>query len=136
MNKSRFDVNHIKKLTFDEKSLANRVTVVGTEFNLSLNSDEGDNVESRPSKLVASILGCTEEDNGSIIIPALDCKNLREVHVSIEGTGSVIVWVSPTDKGDFFYQLGGSDQILSVCARRIKVQSVNVVGTVHLVGRS
>lgn len=134
--RSQLDPNHIVQLAFDEKSRANRVKIEDTQFSMELNHEDGDSVTSHPAKLTASVLGVTSEDNGKIIIPALDCSSLREVHVSIEGTGDIHILVSPTDSGDFFYFVGQQDKITNICARRIKIKSIDVVGNVHLVGRS
>lgn len=134
--RSKLDQTHIAQMTFDEDSRSMKVKITDTEMSMELNADDGDSVLSKPVKLVASAMECKAEDNGKDVIPALDCSNLREIHVSIEGLGSVDVLVSPQDSGDFFYTVGHSDAILKICARRIKVKAYNVAGNVHLVGRS
>lgn len=136
MERSRLDPTQIAQMTYDEVSRATKVKLQDTEMNMELSADDGDSVLSEPVKLVTSAVGCDEADNNSDVIPALDCSKLREVHVSVEGTGSVDVLLSPVDSGDFFYTAGHADAIIKVCARRIKVKSNNVVGNVHLVGRS
>jgi hypothetical protein len=134
--RSKRDPNHISQLVYDEEANANRVKLADTEIAMELSADDGDSIESQPAKLIASAIGCAAEDNNTDVIPALDCKNLREVHVSVNGSGSVQILVSPNDSGDFFYAVGAKDVIHKICARRIKVRSVDVIGDVHLVGRS
>lgn len=134
--KSKQDPTHIQQMTFDEDKWAVRTHIVDTEMSMELSADDGDSVIAEPTRLVASAIGCDASDNNSDVIPAMDCSKLREVHCSVEGTGRVNILVSPVDSGDFFYKIGGEGDILKVCARRIKVQSFDVVGNVHLVGRS
>lgn len=133
--RNRPDVNHIAQTVFDEVSLSNRVKLVDTEFNLQLNAGK-DSTTSHPVKLTASVLGCTATDNGQDIIPPLDCSSLRELHVSVNGTGTVNLLVSPNSSGNFFYEVGGANQIHKICGQRVKVTSIDVIGDVHLVGRS
>lgn len=135
-DRSKLDQTHIAQLSFDEDSRAMKVKIMDTEMNMELSAEAGDSVTSQPAKFMASAMGCEIEDNGTDVIPAMPCSNLREVHVSIEGCGSVDVFVSPLDSGDFFYAVGHSDSIIKICARRIKVKAYNVIGNVHLVGRS
>lgn len=136
MERSKLNPSTITQLTFDADSESTKVKLVDTELNIELNYQDGDSVTSHPAKLIVSASGCTEVDNNKVIIPALDCSSLREVHVSIAGSGTLNIEVSPTDSGNFFYNLGGAGMILSLCARRIRVTSVNIIGDVHLVGRS
>jgi len=136
MVRSKADPNHISQLTFDEESNSTRVKLVDTQINMELDANDGDSVTSHPVKLTASALGCSSDDNGIDIIPPLDCSSLKEVRVSINGGGYINVMVSPNDSGDFFYLVGGHDETLQICARRIKVKSVDAIGDVHLVGRS
>jgi hypothetical protein len=134
--RSKLDPTHIAQLTFDPISESTKVKLQDTEIDMELSADDGDSVTSHPVKLIASVLGCDLDDNMLDIIPALDCSSLGKVRVDIDGSGNVNVLVSPTDAGDYFYSVGGSGAILDICARRIKVKSLNVVGDVHLVGKS
>lgn len=133
--RSKFDPNQIAQMTFDEPSSSSRVKIVDSEMSMELNHEDGDSVNSHPVKLMASAMGC-EGEQGQDVIPFLDCSSLREVRVDIDGTGSIILFASPLDSGDFFYEVGGQDQTHKICARRIKVVSLGVNGDVHLVGRS
>lgn len=135
--KSKADPSHITQMTFDEEAWAVRTRLVDTEINMELSADDGDSVLSHPCKLMASAMECHPDDASDVIIPPMDCSNLRELHVAIEGTGTVDVLVSPLDSGNFFYKLGEENVILKVCARRVMVKRVvPVLGNVHLVGRS
>lgn len=134
--KSKQDPSHITQMTFDEDSWAVRTKLVDTEMNMELSAEDGDSVISQPAKFMASAMECTAEDKDKDVIPPMPCANLREIHVSTEGTAGVSVLVSPQDSGDFFYAIGGSDAILKICARRIKVKLLSGEGNVHLVGRS
>jgi hypothetical protein len=134
--RSKFDPSQIAQMTFDELSKSNKVKLVDTEISMELDHKDGDSITSHPAKLLASAVGCDLEDAGSDVIPALDCSSLREIRVDVEGSGSCVVLVSPIDQGDFFYEVGGPGQLHKICARRIKVLSQNVIGDVHLVGRS
>lgn len=135
MERSKRDPSHIAQLVFDEESLANKVKLTDTEINIEL-SHKKDSVIAHPAHLVVSALGCTPFDNGETVIPALFCSSLREVRVDVDGTGSIRIMASPTDKGDFFYHVGGAGVVHKICARRIKVEAYEVKGDVHLVGRS
>lgn len=133
--RSKFDPNQIAQMTFDEPSKSNKVKLVDTQISMELDH-KSDSVTCHPAKLMASAIGCDLEDAGTDVIPALDCSSLKEVRVDVEGSGSCVILASPVDSGDFFYEVGGPGQLHKICARRIKVLSQNVVGDVHLVGRS
>ena len=133
--RSKLDPVQIHQLTFDEESNAVKVKLLGTNIELELNAQDGDSVTAHPAKLTASAMGCELSDSDKDIIPALDCSSLKEIRVDINGLGSVSIAVSPVDKGDFFYSIGGAGKVYSICARRVKVISINAVGDVHLVGR-
>jgi len=134
---AKMDVTHIWRRVFDALSDALKVKVVDTALAIELDHADGDSVESHPAKLIASSLGvASPADDSTEIIPPLDCSSLRELRVDIDGSGSVSILVSPVDSGSFFYSIGGAGSTLPVCARRVKVVSVNANGDVHLVGRS
>lgn len=120
----------------DPVSKAKKVKLVSTEIAIELDHNDGDSVTSHPEKLVVKVEGVDAGDNASVIVPALDCSSLRQVRVDVDGSGSVKVMVSPEDSGSYFYELGAQGNILDVCARRIKIESVDAVGDVYLVGRS
>lgn len=134
MDRTKRDTNQIQQFEHDEASNAKRVKMVGTEMSIELDHADGDSVTSHPAKLSASALGVDASDNDKEIIPPLDCSSLRQISVRVDGSGSVQVMVSPTDSGDFFYELGMGEH--EICARRIKVISVDAIGDVHLCGRS
>lgn len=137
MVRSKLDPTHIAQLTYDENSEAMKVKMTDSEMSIELDANDGDSVRTEPTKLTASAIDCTVADNGTDVIPALDCQNMREVHVSVDGSGEAQIYVSPNDSGNFFYYIGNNlGGVHQICARRIKVVSVDVVGNVHLVGRS
>lgn len=137
MSRSKLDPSQITQYVYDSTSEAFKVKLQDTDISMELSASDGDSITAHPAKLTASALGVSSPtDDASDIIPALDCSSLREVHVSINGTGTVNVMVSPNDSGSYFYSVGGAGAILPVCARRVKVVSVNANGDVHLVGRS
>lgn len=137
MSISRRDAAQIAKFEHDEASNSKRVKITDTQINVELDHTDGDSITSHPAKLIASALGVVSPaDDGSEIIPALDCSSLREVRVDINGAGTVDIQVSPEDSGSYFYSIGGAGSIIPICARRIKVISTNANGDVHLVGRS
>lgn len=137
MSISRLDADQITKIEHDEATGTKKVSIANTSVSIDLDHTDGDSVTSHPAKLIASALGVVSPtDDGTEIIPALDCSSLREIHVSINGTGTVDVEVSPNDSGTYFYSLGGAGTIHTVCARRVRVRSINANGDVHLVGRS
>lgn len=129
------DVNQIIKLEHDEANNAKRVKMVDTEISIELDHTDGDSVTCHPAKLTASVLGVDTDDNGQEIIPALDCSSIRKLNIKIDGSGTVRVLLSPADTGNYFYEASQAD-LDNLCARRVKVESVNAVGDVHLVGRS
>lgn len=136
MVRSKYDPNHITQIVFDEESRANRVKLVDTQISIEVRAEDGDSITSHPVKLTISSLGCTSDDIGKEIVPPMDCSSLRELHASIEGTGQVLILASPMAIGDFFYEVGSANQIHKICAKRIKVKSIDAIGNVHLVGRS
>lgn len=137
MVRSKLDPTHIAQLTYDENSEAMKVKMTDSEMSIELDANDGDSVRTEPTKLTASAIDCTADDNGTDVIPALDCQNMREVHVSVDGSGEAQIYVSPNDSGNFFYYIGNNlGGVHQICARRIKVVSVDVIGNVHLVGRS
>jgi len=119
----------------DPVSKAKKVKIIDTEMSMELDHLDGDSVTSHPAKLSASVIGVEVADNGTDIIPPLDCSSMRKVSVTVVGSGSVKILVSPVDVGDVWKEVIVSD-INEICARRIKIESVDVVGDVHLVGRS
>lgn len=134
--RSKLDPTHITQMTYDENSEAVKVKIQDAEMSIELSANDGDSVTSHPVKLVASAMGCDITDNNMDVIPALDCSSLKEVRIDIEGTGTAQILASPVDSGDFFYVVGPQAVTHRICARRIKVKSLDVVGNVHLVGRS
>jgi len=133
----KLDAVQIWKKVYDAIADAVKVKIVSTNLAIELDHTDGDSVESHPAKLVAASMGVTAPtDNGTDIIPALDCSSLREVRVDINGTGNLDIMVSPSDSGSYFYSVGGAGSIIPICARRIKVVSITVNGDVYLVGRS
>ena len=132
--KNKKDPIHITRDEHNPVSKAKRVEIVATEMNIELNHNDGDSVTSHPAKLTASALGVDSNDDGSVIIPALDCSSIRSLDVSINGTGAIEVMISPVDSGDFFYPTTNSNP--NLVARRIMIKSVDVIGDVHIVGRS
>lgn len=137
MSRSKLDPSQIAQYVYDSVSEAYKVKLQDTDISMELSATDGDSVTSHPAKLTASALGVVSPaDDASDIIPALDCSSLKDVHVSINGTGTVTVMVSPNDSGSYFYSVGGAGAIIPICARRVKVVSVNANGDVHLVGRS
>ena len=135
MKRSKLDPNQITQAEHDEQSNARRVKLVSTEFNVNLDHADGDSVTTHPAKLVVKVEGVEASDAGKEIIPAMYCSSLRKLDVRVNGSGSVEVLLSPEDKGDFFYKASKSD-LDNLCARRVKVVSINAEGDVHLVGRS
>lgn len=133
MARVKKDPTHITQIEHDEASGAKRVRLVDTEIAMELDHTDGDSVTSHPAKLVISVTGLSAEDNGDEIVPAIDCSSIREIEVHIEGSGSVSVLVSPVDQGSYFIPHTGSGKVV---ARRIKIVSVDAVGSVHVVGRS
>ena len=137
MSRSKLDANQIIQYVYDSVNEALKVKLQDTEIAMELSATDGDSVTSHPVKLTASALGVTSPaDDGTDIIPALDCSNLSQVRVDINGTGAVQVMASPNDSGSYFYVVGAGGSVLTICARRIKVVSTNAAGDVHLVGRS
>lgn len=134
--RSKLDPTHIAQMTFDEASEAMKVKIQDAEMSIELSHQDGDSVAAHPAKLVVSVLGCEVADNGTDVLPALDCSSLREVRADVNGTGTIKIFVSPVDSGSFFYEVGGAGVMIPICARRIKIKSVDAVGDVHLVGRS
>lgn len=158
MERSKLDPSHISQITYDAVAKAVKVKIQDTEISMELNHQDGDSVTAHPAKLTASALGVIASvpevpadpmaepptelvpaivgDENTDIIPALDCSSLKEVRVDVDGTGTVKIWASPTDSGDFFYEVGAGGATLTICARRVKVECIDAVGDVHLVGRS
>jgi len=134
--KIKKDTTHILRDEHDPVSKAKRVKITDTEMNMELNHLDGDSVTSHPAKLTASAIGVEVADAGQEVIPALDCSSLKQVRVDVDGSGGVEVYVSPNDSGSFFIKVGTESMIIDVCARRIKIVSVDAIGDVHLVGRS
>lgn len=137
MSRSKLDPNQIIQYTYDPVTESQKVKIQDTELSIELSHADGDSITSHPAKLVASVLGVTSPaDNGTDIIPALDCSSLSQIRVDINGSGAIMIMASPTDSGSYFYNVGGAGTIHNICARRIKVVSTNAAGDVHLVGRS
>lgn len=136
MSRSKLDATHIAQLTFDENSESVKVKLQDTEIAMELNHADGDSVTAHPAKLTVSVLGIESSDNGTDIVPAQDCSSLHQVRVDIEGSGSIEILASPNDSGSFFYSVGGAGVIHNICASRIKVKSVDVIGSIHLVGKA
>lgn len=136
MSQDRKDPTRILRDEHDSEVRAKKVKIVGTEMSIELNHADGDSVTTHPAKLVVKAEGVEKSDNDKEIIPALDCSSLSEVRVDVNGSGQIDILVSPEDSGDFFYKVGQKSQTIAICARRIKVVSVNAIGDVHLVGRS
>lgn len=134
MDRTKRDTNQIHQFEHDEASNAKRVKMVGTEMSIELDHADGDSVTAHPAKLSASVLGVELSDNDTVIIPPLDCSSIRCIEVHVVGTGDVKVQKSPVDSGDVWIDV--PDQLDNLCARRIRVISVNIEGDVHLVGRS
>ena len=134
--RSKRDTTQIQQFEHDEAANAKRVKITDTELSIELNHADGDSVTTHPAKLIVSVTGVEVTDNGTEIIPPMDCSSLRQIKVDIDGTGDVEVWVSPTDSGPFFYSIGNASTITDICARRIKIKSVDAIGDVHFVGRS
>lgn len=134
--RSKLDPVQIQQLTYDEESNAIKVKLQGTTIELELNAQDGDSVTAHPAKLIASALGCEVSDHGNDVIPPLDCSSLNQIRVDVDGSGSIQILVSPVDTGNFFYAVGGGGELHTICARRIKVKSLDAIGNVHLVGRS
>lgn len=132
--KHKKDPIHIARDEHDDVEKAKRVKIVGTTFNMELNHADGDSVTSHPHKLVVKIEGLDATDNGTEVMPPMDCSSLRKLSVRVDGSGSVKVLLSPEDSGNFFYEATMGE--IDICARRVKIESVNAVGDVHLVGRS
>jgi len=135
VNRSKLDPNHITQLVYDEEASAYKVKLQDTEINLRLNKKE-DHLTAHPAQLTISAIGCDLGDDHKEVIPAIDCSSLRQVRVDIEGHGTVRILASPNDTGDYFYYVGVNGLIHDICARRLKVESLSVIGNVHLVGRS
>jgi len=137
MSRSKLNSTHIDQLVYDPATESLKVNIQNPDIAIELDADDGDSITSHPAKLTASAIGVVSPtDDGTDIIPALDCSSLSQVRVDVDGTGSVVVWASPTDSGSYFYSVGGEGTIHNICARRIKVVSTNANGDVHLVGRS
>lgn len=136
MSRSKLDPTQITQMEHDEKSKAKRVKMVGTEMSIELDHRDGDSVTAHPAKLSASSLGVEASDANEEIIPPLDCSSIRKLQVHVEGSGNVLVQVSLSDSEDSWLDLGQCLQPTEVCARRVRVKSVNAQGDVHLVGRS
>lgn len=137
MSHTRLDQTHIFRHVYDEDTESLKVKIQDTELSMELSAADGDNVTAHPAKLLASAIGVTSPAaDGTVIIAAVDCSSISSVHVSINGTGAVVVEVSPADSGSYFYSIGGAGAIIPVCARRIRVTSTNAAGDVYLVGRS
>lgn len=135
MGRSKLDPAQITQMEHDEVSKAKRVRMVGTEISIELDHKDGDSVTVHPAKLIASVTGVEASDNDSEIIPALDCSSISKVKVHVDGSGTVKIMISPVDSGSLFIEASAAD-LNDLVARRIKVISVDVVGDVHLVGRS
>jgi hypothetical protein len=137
MSNTRLDPVHIIRSVYDEAAEAYKVKIQDTELAMELSATDGDSVTAHPVKLLASAIGvASPAADGTIIIAAVDCSSISAVHVSVNGTGTVVVEVSPADSGSYFYSIGGAGAIIPVCARRIRVTSTNAAGDVYLVGRS
>jgi hypothetical protein len=137
MSRSKLNPAQIAQFTYDEVAEAQKVKIQDTSFAIELDHTDGDSVTTHPAKLTVSVLSVSSPaDDGTEIIPALDCSSLSQVRVDINGTGTVQILASPTDSGSYFYSVGGAGTIHNICARRLKVISTNANGDVHLVGRS
>jgi hypothetical protein len=137
MSLNKLDQAQIIKTVFDDVSEALKVKIQDTELAIELSAADGDSVTSQPVKLVASVTGVVSPaDDATDIIPALDASNLSVVRVDVNGTGTANIYASPADSGSYFYLVGASGTTHTICARRIKVTSVNANGDVYLVGRS
>lgn len=135
MKRSKLDPVQITQIEHDEDSKAKRVRIVQTEMAIELDHRDGDSVTSHPAKLAVSVRGVSEEDNGTDLVPAMDCSSIRGAKLFLDGSGEVEIMVSPVDSGDYFVEVLAS-QLVNLVARRIKIVSVDFVGDVHLVGRS
>jgi len=135
MERTKRDINQIQQFEHDEKSNAKRVKMVGTEISIELDHKDGDSVTSHPAKLSASILGIESSDSDKQILPVLDCSSIRTLKIHLDGEGAFQVLLSPSDEGDYFYE-ASSEDLLNLCAKRIKIFSKGVVGDIYLVGRS
>jgi hypothetical protein len=120
----------------DPVSKAKKVKITDTQINMELDHLDGDSVTSHPAKLSASVIGVEVSDNGTEIIPPLDCSSMRLIAARIDGSGTINVQVSLSDSGDHWVNFSGENPGSIVVARRVRVMSIDVVGDVHLVGRS
>jgi len=136
MDRSKRDNSQIAQFEHDEASNAKRVKIADTEISMELDHLDGDSVTSHPAKLTASVLGVSIVDNGTEIIPPLDCSSMRLLAVRIDGSGTITVQVSLSDSGDHWVDFSGETPGSVIVARRVRVKSIDCVGDVHLVGRS
>lgn len=137
-NRSRLDPTQITQREHDEAAKAKRVKITDTEINMELNHADGDSVTSHPAKLSVSVEGVTAQDDGTVIIPAMDCSSLRHICGNVEGSGTIDVEVSHSDTHDSWVTIATNvnEVDVPVCARRVRVRSNNVLGDVHIAGRS
>lgn len=127
----------IHQFEHDEASNAKRVKITDTEMNMELNHADGDSVTSHPAKLSASAIGVDANDASTVVIPAMDCSSLRSLSVVIDGTGDLEIEISMSDTADHWKLLGNQNgSPHEITARRVRIKSVNVVGDIHLCGRS
>lgn len=136
MERSKSDPVHIIQAAYDEASQSIKTKLIPTEISLGISHTDGDTITSHPATLVVCAQGCSVSDNSKQVIPPQDCSSLKNLRVDVDGSGTVTVHVSPSDNGDCFYQVDCVGKVAEICGRRVKVMSVNVVGDVHLVGRS
>ena len=134
--RSKLDPSQIIKQVYDAVSGTLKTSISSTDISMELDHLDGDSITSHPAKLVASVTGILVGDNGTVIIPAVDVSSLKQIHVHVNGLGSVSIEVSPEDSGSVFYAVGVEGSIVDICARRVRIISTDVVGDVYLVGRS
>lgn len=136
MVRTKRDANQITRYEHDEKSNAKRVIFANTEISIELDHADGDSVTAHPAKLSVTAEGVDAEDDGKIIIPAIDCSSIKTINIAVNGSGTLAIEISLSDTHDHWITLGNSTGQYDLCARRIRVKSTNVLGDVHLAGRS
>lgn len=135
--RSKLDPSQIVQAAYDTNLGAIKTSMVGTEVEIDLSHMSGDSMTAHPVRDAISAEGIVAPGaNGTVIIASQDCSSLSSIHVYVNGTGTATVEVSPSDFDNVWYTLGSSGSILPVCARRVRVKSVNVNGAAYLVGKS
>lgn len=135
--RSKLDPSQIQQMVYDEDSEAMKVKLQELEMSIELDHTDGDSVTAHPHKAQASVLGFNSD--GDTMVDTFDCSSLSKVRVDIDGTGTFKILASPCDEGDFFYQIGSelsAGSIIEICARRLKVISIDFQGDLHLVGKA